>query len=213
MPIRAAALVRRLSLNPRLPEPSGAPPDSAGRPAEFIASRLRRLMQRQAEATVVSFGCGDGRELELLRLRDERRLKFWAVAPEAGGLQIVAARAGPGAEVHLIDKPVLRVTAVDCPRADLVYSFGLLESLNDGKAARAMRIMAAQVRPGGEVIAGNWCPGPGTAAAGPRSRRMIPRPAAAMRRLADLAFPAQLWTRSIVQVGAFTYVRAKRLAY
>jgi len=227
MPSHGTTLVRRLRARVHggwvpgrsapASEPPGAPADapttSASRPVQFIASRLRRLVERQTCATVASFGCGDGRELQLLHVPPGRRLKFWGVQPDAQGREILRRHAGDGRQVNLVDKAVLRMTAADCPRLDLAYSFGLLESLKDAKAVRAMRIMAAQVRPGGEVIVGNWCPRVAPVPPWPRGRRAIPRSAPEMQRLADLAFAPQLWTRSIVHVGAFSYIRARRLAY
>jgi hypothetical protein len=176
------------------PEPS-TPPGVQG-PVEFLASRIQGLVDAEECAIVAGFGCGDMRELRLVAVPPGRKLKVWHVDADAPPVP-----SAPGLQVAVVLKSVFRLTAADCPRLHLAYSLALLGRLTDEVAARAMRAMAAQVAPGGEVVLAS------------PAGRVTARSGEELARLAGRAFAAQLWRRTVLDLDGVPCLHATRLAY
>jgi SAM-dependent methyltransferase len=128
----------------------------------YVAAWLRARLATRPDATVADIACGPCRlERELLAAGVGRRARFVAMDGDDEALAY-ARRVLEGAPaVRLWHENAIRIardpqTPAMLAGADWMVSLGLLDYLPDRLAARLLRALGRALRPGGELLVGNF---------------------------------------------------------
>lgn len=128
---------------------------SARQRIELLRDKLRGYTRQGKRASVISFAAGHAREFEMLSRAERASItRFTAVDLDAESLD-TARQSAAGVEFHAVCRNVLRDSFDDLQQADLVYSLGLFDYLNDGRAQGVLEKMWQQVAPGGSLVVAN----------------------------------------------------------
>ncbi|MET0964201.1 MAG: class I SAM-dependent methyltransferase [Noviherbaspirillum sp.] len=128
---------------------------SARKRIDLLAANLSKLGNGGKSAAVVSFAAGHSRELE--RLSESARGsigKFTAIDLDAHSLETAQQSAGE-IPFQPLCRNVLTGDFSDLPQADLVYSLGLFDYLNEARSKNVLEKMWKLVLPGGKLIIAN----------------------------------------------------------
>ena len=128
---------------------------SARQRIELLRDKLRGYARQGERASVISFAAGHAREFETLQSAERSSIRrFTAVDLDAESLD-TARQSAAGVEFHPVCRNVLRDSFDDLQQADLVYSLGLFDYLNDGRAQGVLEKMWQRVAPGGSLVVAN----------------------------------------------------------
>jgi len=127
-------------------------------------ARITAAQRPGAQINITSLAIGPGRELfDAIESDTERRLSITGVDIDGEAVNFVAARAderGVSSQIRLIQGNIIRMARgrqpVDISLQHLVYSFGLMDYLDDAIVVACLDWMFAMLLPGGEAIIGNF---------------------------------------------------------
>jgi SAM-dependent methyltransferase len=122
----------------------------------YFASRVDEAARRRADARVLVLGCGPGRDVwSYFRSRPDTAVRFLALDRDPRALDY--ARALCDEQASAIQFAAVDVLRYRTTRAfDLIWAAGLFDYFSDRLFARVLRRYAAFLRPGGELIIGNF---------------------------------------------------------
>lgn len=128
--------------------------ESARQRIALIRARLRAARPAHP-ISVMSFAAGHAREFETLSTAECRNIeRFTAVDLDAVSLATAQISAS-GIAFEGVCRNLIRDSFDDLPPADLVYSLGLFDYLNEARARTVLAKMWRQVAPGGSLIVAN----------------------------------------------------------
>jgi hypothetical protein len=123
-----------------------------------VAGLIEQVTEHVPSAVVVSIACGHMRELHAIRVLTAGS-QFIGIDHDPQTIQELS-RIHAQLPVRAVEASVRDILRgnVDIPAADLVYSTGLYDYLDEGVAVALTRILAAHLRPQGILLIANLTP-------------------------------------------------------
>jgi extracellular factor (EF) 3-hydroxypalmitic acid methyl ester biosynthesis protein len=187
---------------------------SARQRIALIAAEIERKTDSESQIVVASFAAGHARELQSLPpLVASKISEFLALDSDPISLSEVE-KSAASIPVRAVRRNVIKDDLTDLPNAELVYSLGLFDYLNEEFAALVLHKMWEKTKNGGVCIVANLAP---TAAnlgycEAIMDWWMIPRTESDLNALADKISSrgSDVKAITIQQHGCFNYLRMER---
>lgn len=124
----------------------------------FSALARSAVARATREAQILSLGCGPSRELvEFLRAQTSHEICITGIDRDPRALEHAArSLTAPDSRLELLQSDILRY--VPEQRYDLIWAAGLFDYLPDKLFVRTLRRYGRALRPGGEIVIGNFRP-------------------------------------------------------
>ena len=123
----------------------------------YTAKTIRHYATSRRDASVLSLASGHCRELDMLKKSELDQIDFTALDQDRESLSFVTQRLGPS--IKVLNDSIHDFIRWDTPmRFDLIYALGLFDYLDDFVAKKLASKAFSLLRPGGELLIGNYHP-------------------------------------------------------